>query len=144
VRQYLRTGPRSARELSAHLERSGAPPAIVDEVLSACRASGLIDDVACAKLVAGHWARHGYAWAAIRLKLADKGVDDDAIRAAERDVDGSDGDPARARALIGQRLASGQASAHRQRLARLLASHGYEPDLIEHVITQAVGAPSDS
>ena len=102
-----------------------------------CRRRGLVDDLAAARLWAGHWMRRGYAWSAIRQKLSAKGIDEPAIREAAQGLDVSADEVARARQLVRQRTRS---SAGQARLARMLASRGFDEDVIGQVLTDSVGS----
>ena len=139
VARYSRTGVRSRCEAAAFLRRRGASAGLAAQVLAECRRCGLVDDRACAQLWADHWARRGYAWSAIRLKLADKGLDEEAIaRAGQRAGMASD-DGARARQLVASRARTGSGARQRVRLARALAARGYDAELIEQVLDESLG-----
>ena len=133
---------RSAHEVRAYLLRRGAAPEAAARALTACRAQGLIDDAACARLWADHWARRGYAAAAIRAKLSEKGLDARTIDRAVDDLVPSTDDAARARALLDRRLERAP-RASRPALARLLTARGFDPDVTEQVLDASLGpAPS--
>ena len=135
---------RSNEEVCAHLRRRGVSPRRAARALAACRARGLVDDRACARLWAEHWARQGYAWAAIRLKLSAKGLTDDAIRVAEQSMGRAPDDAARARQVVVQR-ARRAGSRGRLGLARALASRGFDADVIDRILTESLGPiPSDA
>ena len=147
---YARARVRSRQELLAYLRRRGYAAASVASAVAACANRGLIDDRACAVLWANAWARHGYAWAAIRLKLAAKGLGSQAVTEAERSIGSRPDDEARARALASSYLhrsvnASPPRSRHGQaaRLSRVLTSRGFDQDLIERILEESVGALCD-
>ena len=137
--RYARTGVRSTRDVLAYLERRGASPRIAARILTQCRTLGLIDDRAAARLWAGQWARRGYAASAIRLKLQAKGFETRVSdQAAARAGPASDDDETRARLLVSSSLRRHGAGLGRsQRLARVLASRGFEPELIERLLAEA-------
>jgi len=135
--RYARTGVRSAREALAYLRRAGASPTLAARLVAQCRARGLVDDRACARLVAEHWARRGYAWSAIRTKLLDKGLDDDAIARAAAQVGAERTDQERARAVSTSVLRRTRGRVLRAgSLARVLASRGFDEDLIEQILSE--------
>lgn len=144
ARRYAGRGVRSTQEVRTYLRRHGVPPAAIRDAIAACRAQGLLDDRACARLWTEHWARRGYAWAAIRLRLTAKGLTDDAIRMAERTMGRAPDDLARAREVVTQR-ARRAGPRERSRLARVLASRGFDADVISRVLTESFGPiPSDA
>ncbi len=134
--RYLRTRVHSAREAADYLRRRGVPPQAALRAVAECRARGLLDDRACARLWAGHWARQGYAASAIRLKLVAKGLADEVISEAARAYGAPAEEEARARLVAEAARRRGARQA--DRLARALAARGFEADLIERV----VGEPS--
>ena len=153
VARYAGAGVRSTQDVRDYLARRGVASPLAERVIAACQAQGLLDDAACARLWAEQWARRGYAWAAIQVKLAVKGLDRQAIHAAARHLGGARGDAARARALLAhrsgrtERRGGGAANApgERARLARRLASRGFSPELIERVLDPPSGdSPSNA
>jgi SOS response regulatory protein OraA/RecX len=138
--RYARTGVRSRQEVQRFLERRGASASTIARILDICQARGVVDDRAYARLWAEHWARLGYARAAIHQRLAEKLVNataiDHAINLVARDSD----DEARARVVVARHLRRGRPS--RSRLARALASRGFEPDVIDRVLSEAFDSPS--
>jgi len=130
--RYARAQVRSAHEVLAYLKRHQVSPRLCARILATCHAHGLVNDRACARLWAEQWARRGWAWRAIRVKLQAKGLLDEAIEAAEKSLEGEAGDALRAQQLIEQ-----YGSAHsdyRMRVARRLAARGFEADLIERLL----------
>ena len=151
ARQYAQRGVRSIHDVRALLDRRGVPPETATRVVLECRARGMLDDAACARLWGEHWARRGYAWAAIRAKLFLKGLDEPSIRHAASMLGGATGDVARARLLAVQlarrsRRSPGSSDAasrmpagrrgERARLARRLAARGFDSDVIERVVSE--------
>ena len=135
--RYLRSGVRSTRETIEHLRRLGVPLPQASRAVADCQRRGLLDDRACAQLWAEHWARRGYAWAAIRLKLSEKGLDARAIEHAASRLGMASTDESRARLALSQRIRSGDGPQQRPRLARMLASRGFDQDLIERVLGES-------
>jgi len=135
--RYLRSGIRSTHEVQRYLRRRGVSPQAASRVVVAYQRRGLLDDGACARLWAEHWARRGYAWAAIRLKLSEKGLDGHAIEQAATRLGMASTDDARARLVVAQRARSGDGRQQRVRLARTLASRGFDQDLIERILGDA-------
>ena len=150
VRRYLRTGVRSTQDVSTYLRRRGISAEATQQVVSEARARGWLDDRACARLWAEHWARQGYAWSAILEKLLAKGLERRVIDEAARDVGASTNDATRARAVAAattRRIRSTSRPIHQQRarLARALAVRGFDSDIIEQVLSESLGfTPSDA
>ena len=124
----------SAEEVRSYLRRRSVTPSEAACAVAACRARGLVDDRACARLWAEHWVRQGYAWAAIRAKLAAKGLSEAVIEQAAGARGTPDAEAARARTLLAKRLRAAAGVRARMRAARLLASHGFDEDLITQVL----------
>lgn len=142
--RYASAGVRSRQDVRAYLERRGAPRQTITRVLETCSDRGLLDDRACARLWAAHWARRGYAQSAIAQRLSEKALHattiEDAINEVVRDSD----DETRARAVAAQRLGRRTFRPSRSRLARTLAARGFDPDVIERVLCEAFDSPSSS
>ena len=149
--RYLRTGVRSTRDVRSYLGRRGVSAGRAARLVAGYRARGWLDDRAAARLWADHWAREGYAASLIRAKLSAKGFSEDVIdETATRCCPPTD-DQARARLLVAtylqrhappRRVRSLPAPAEgRQagRLARTLASRGFDSDLIEQVLNESLG-----
>ena len=135
--RYLRSGVRSTHEVVSRLRQRGVSSRDAARLVRAYRARGVLDDRAGVRLWADHWARQGYASAAIRLKLAAKGFDAQTIDdTVSRFVPPSD-DEARARVLLAQRRDRVSGRPGRARLARALAAHGFEPDVIERLLGES-------
>lgn len=107
-------------------------PKTAQRILAECRLRGVVDDRACARLLAEHWARQGYAGAAIRLKLAAKGLEGPRIAPIVESMARASDDEARARLVAAQRNRRGG----RAGLSRRLAARGYEPDIIERILNE--------
>ena len=147
LQRYLRGGIRSSNHARAYLERLGVAPAAQAQLLARCEAQGLIDDQLAVRLLAEHWARRGQAWVLIRHHLLEKGFDEDTVDRASRRLGLPTGDLQRARALTDaalRRSAAGRAAAGRlrprARLERLLASRGFDEELIERVVRERLGS----
>ena len=135
--RYAQVGVRSTRDVLTYLERRGASRQITARILAECRALGLLNDRAAARLWAEQWARRGYAAAAIRLKLQAKGFDTQISDEAAARAGSASDDEARARLLVASSLRRQSSRPGRvQRLARVLASRGFDPDLIERVLAR--------
>ena len=134
--RYLRASVRSTQDVLRYLNRRGVSPSRAARIVTACRARGWLDDRAGARLWADHWVRQGYASAAIRLKLAAKGFDAGVINdVANRCCPSSDDGP-RARLVLAQRARHATGRLARVRLARTLASRGFDADLIEQLLNE--------
>lgn len=142
--RYARAGVRSSQEVRAYLTRREVPSSTIARVLTACGARGLLDDRACARLWVEHWMRRGYAVAAIRERLAVKGLDDQTINEVLHPVAHASSDATRAREVVARRLRGGADARQRSRLARTLASRGFDSDVIERVLGASVGHPAPS
>ena len=141
--RYARAGVRSQREVLERLRRDGCAHGVVERALAECRRQGLVDDRACARLWAEHWARQGLAWAAIRLKLSAKGLGDRAVEEAAVSVGATPADDeARANAVVARRLRVATVRLSRSHLARVLASRGFDSDVIERILAASCGVVS--
>ena len=135
VRRYVRGRVRSTVETLAHLRSRGISAATATRVIAACHAQSLLDDEACARLWAEHWARRGYAWAFIREHLAAKGLSEPVMARAARHVGAAAADDvARAQDALASRPRTGPAPLPRARLARRLAARGFDDDTIARVL----------
>ena len=135
--RYAGRGVRSSHQVRAYLTRLGTASGAVARILTACRARGLVDDLACARLRADDLARRGYARAAIFAKLSGQGLAEQDIAAAAR---GLGDDAARAREVAQTHLRRSGRRASRagpQRVARVLASRGFDADLIEQILADS-------
>ena len=145
VIRYTRAGVRSTRQILAYLQRRGVSTDTSARVVRLCQARGILDDRACARLWADHWARQGYAWAAIRQKLTERGLDDSTIDEARHRLGLASDDGARARLVVAQRTRRSAGRPPRSRLARTLASRGFDSELIERVLDESFGStPPDA
>jgi regulatory protein len=144
VRRYLRAGARSAHELRAFLRKRGVPESAVRSLVASSAKLGWVDDEACAKLCALHWANQGYATDAIRTRLLGKGLDPSIVFRILLRLHLAGDDEPRARALVQRQrraTSSRQQTARRPRqthrhLVGLLARRGFDQDLIERVLGQ--------
>ncbi|MBI3319541.1 MAG: regulatory protein RecX [Candidatus Omnitrophica bacterium] len=108
-------------------------------VVNDYRAHGVLDDRASARLWAGQWARRGYAASAIRVKLSAKGFDEDLIQDILQRYPASE-DEERARLVMARRARHPATRLARARLARTLASRGFDSDLIERILNDSFGS----
>ena len=164
--RYLRYGVRSGEELRAHLRERGVNDSLIQSAVERCGREGLLDDRACATLWAVRLADQGYAASTIRERLLAKGLHATLLHGILASLHtASDAD--RARLLVRDRLRSldanlktlaqdrseratrveGRRGARcdprlRRRLARLLAQRGFDPDLIDQILNESLGAPS--
>lgn len=135
VLRYVGTVVRSRREVEAFLARRGVPAAEQAGVLAACEARGLINDAAAARLWAQHWLDQGYAWAAVRERLRTKGIDDRTLHSLDAQDRFAGEDESSAR-RVAARLRGRSAAA----VARALALRGFDPDVIERVVSDTFGS----
>ena len=138
VTRYLRTAVRSTNDVRSYLTQRGIAPRVRDAVLLQATAQGLLDDRAAARLWADHWARRGYAWAAIHERLSQKGFDDPTIHAVALRYGSVSEDQTRARALVAGLLRQDLSP---KILARKLASRGFDTDVIDRVLLETFGPP---
>ena len=134
ISRYVRSGVRSTQEVVTYLRRHGVPPTHAARLVTEYRAKGLLDDRASARLWAEHWARRGYATAAIRVKLSAKGFDEHVINSTIHQRYPPSDDEERARAVVAQRVRRTAVRPARARLARTLASRGFDSDVIERIL----------
>lgn len=134
VLRYLRTGVRSTRDALQYLSRRGLSLQRATGLVATFQAQGLLDDRAAARLWAEHWARQHYADSAIRLKLLAKGFDEPLARNTIARLLCDANDEERARRLLAQHLRRSSSRSVPSRLARLLASRGFDSELIERVL----------
>jgi SOS response regulatory protein OraA/RecX len=141
VGRYTRGRVRSSQEVLTYLGRRGVSPATATRVIAECRARGMLDDEACARLWADHWARRGYAWEAIRAKLAAKGVSGPVVDRAARRLGTAGDDEGRARHVVASYQRRPHAGGASQRLARALRARGFDPEVIERVLAEPTPPP---
>ena len=147
VQRYLRFGARSTHEVRAHLRRRGVAEPLIDRVITACQRQRLLDDQACAKLLATHYADKGYAWSAVSDRLRAKGFGTRLVSQALQRLRASMDDEPRARVVARaflQRRRAAAGPALRIRLARALAGRGFDSELIARVLTETLGPLPES
>lgn len=130
---YVQRGVRSTRDVTAYLTRLGLNSQQAQSIVEKFVQKGLVNNRACARLWADHFARKGFAWPLIRLKLSEKGLDDQAIDAANERGSLSATDRQRALGLIAQWRSKRSALSGKVALARRLASYGFEEELINEL-----------
>lgn len=135
VLRYAGAAPRSRRDVEAFLAKHGVPDEARAGLIAACEARGLVDDVKAARLWAQHWLDQGYAWAAVHERLRTKGFDDRTLHSLDAQDRFAGDDESRARQVVA-RLGSRPAAA----LARTLASRGFDPDVVERVVSDSSGS----
>ena len=117
---------------------------MVTRAVELCAARGELDDGACARLWAGHWARRGDAWALIRERLLAKGLGEPAVAEAARAVGAEGSDAERARAWLRRKAAARGAGARdRARVARRLRARGFGTELIESLLDDTITHADD-
>ncbi len=137
--RYVRSGVRSTQELRAYLAARQMPAGTAEQLIREYERRGALDDRACARLWAEQWARQQYAWTVIRERLITKGLPSDAIEQAAQSVGHPAAERARARALAARGARGGGRLAW-SRLARTLASRGFDPELIEQILRETLGS----
>lgn len=138
--RYLRSGTRSTAQLRAHLAARETPGRLIERLVVECSRKGWLDDRACARLWATTLAERGYAQAAIRSQLADKGLEPSLINQAVA-AQVADTDEMRARA-IAQAQVRGRSRRDRRlrsRLVRRLSSRGFDAESIDRILTDSLG-----
>ena len=133
AQRYLRYGSRSTAELTAHLAARDLPPDLLRETVEFCARKSWLDDRLCAKLVATSLADEGFAWAAIRERLAQKGFAASLIETTLEPLRRESSDEAQARKLLEREQARRQPRGRRH-IAGVLARHGFDAELIEQVV----------
>jgi len=142
TRRYLRYGTRSVSELRAHLASRGVSEDAIADVVCACERAGALDDRVCAKLIAAARAAKGYASGSIREHLAGKGLARGVVESAVRSIQAETTDEERARTVVRTRLSRRLEASVRLRLslARVLARRGFDEELIDRVLREALGS----
>lgn len=145
AQRYLRFGVRSTAELRAYLTTRQLAEPLIDALLAKYVRDGVLDDRACAKLLATCLADQGYAWGAVREQLLAKGLDAELVDQTLEPLKACLDDAARARALVQTRLrgASRTDTRVRARVARLLSQRGFDSDLIDRVLADTFTAFSE-
>lgn len=112
------------------LERKGCTPDVVRETIERARALGYLDDARVAARLAGAALEDGWVGEALEARLLTKGLDEAAVTAgiARAREELAFDDEAAARRLIGARRLTGA------KAARLLASHGFDEDLVARLV----------
>ena len=147
IQRYLRYGTRSTAEVRAYLCRHRIPEALGEQAIAECSRRGWLDDAAAARLLTTSLVDRGYADAAISQRLHEHEFSSHDIQEALRHAN-APSDEARARALLAtfprrsdSSQRAGRLASHtaRRRAARVLVQHGFDPDLIERVLTDVFG-----
>ena len=137
VARYTRAHVRSTHEVLTYLKRRGVSPEVASKTVAEAQRHGILDDVAAARLSAEHWARSGYAGAAIQQKLTEKGFDAHASTAAVTSLGASSSDEARAREVVARLLRRKTGAFQRARVARTLILRGFDSELIERILHES-------
>lgn len=133
---YLEYRPRSSAEIRRYLQGKGYPADIIENIVARLETGGLLDDLAFAR----YWIEQRAAFKprsqfALRVELAQKGLERAVIDAALADVD----ELAQARRAAEQRLGRWQnlpPDERRARLGAFLQRRGFRYDQIEDVLAE--------
>jgi regulatory protein len=135
--RYLARAPRSRLEIERRLREKSHPESIILQVLRQLEDKRYIDD----RALAGQWARDRVArrrWGPSRLRaeLARKGIPDEWIEEAIRELFDERDEESRAAELIALRLKNRALSGPREyrRWSGFLFRRGYSPDVIRSVL----------
>ncbi len=133
----MRYGTRSTAQLRAYLDARHLPSSLTEPLITQCTREGLLDDAVCAILWAKTLRDRGYALAAIREQLLAKGLSAGVIAPALASLR-AEADDAQVASEIVHRQRRVRAIAppsQPQRLARWLAHHGFDEDVITDVLS---------
>ena len=139
ARRYVRFGTRSIAEVRTYLQQQHVPQRLIERLIADCSREGLLDDRACAKLLATHLADRGYAWATIHEQLLAKGLDQRLVTQVLAPLEARADDATRARALVVQLRGRRREHRPRNRVARFLAQRGFDSELIDRVLAESFG-----
>lgn len=128
---------RTRTELAGALRKRGVPDDAADRVLDRFAEVGLVDDqaLAGATAAAAH-AERGLAGRAIAVKLRQRGIEEELVRAAVETIDPAS-ERAQARRLAAKRLGAlhgHDPQVQMRRLVGLLARKGYSAGLVYDVV----------
>ncbi len=137
ARRHLRSGTRSTAQLRAFLAARHLPASLTETLIARCTQEGLLDDAACAMLWARTLRERGYALTAIREQLMEKRLPAGAIERALASLRAEASDALWAVELVRQQRQrrGASAAATPQRLARWLAAHGFDEDVIADALS---------
>jgi regulatory protein len=121
----LRTRDRSATEIAERLARAAVPTSVREEALEALERSGIVDDRRFASNCAAGLAARGWGDAAIRARLEEAGVAEEACAEA---LAGLEPERDRAAAILKRRGPTAKT-------LRALVSRGFEPDLVSELVS---------
>lgn len=132
--RFLAPRPRSEAEVRRRLKQQKIVPALIDGVIERLRAASLLDDQA----FANYWVENRAAFRprserVLRAELRQKGLPDEAVRAALAETDDAGAAYALA-ARRARRLAGLEYADFRRRLGDFLARRGFNYDTIEPVV----------
>ena len=143
VLRQLAVGPRTRKQLSDKLAQRGCADDIATRVLGRMTEVGLVDDRSFAEMmVRSRRETKGLAAPALRHELRRKGVSEQIVEDALRDVD-PDRERAQAQELVDKRLHTMQGldrQVQTRRLAGFLARKGYGAGVAYEVIRDALDA----
>jgi regulatory protein len=150
--KFLSPRPRSESEVRRRLKQHQIEPDLIDSVVERLRQAALLDDQA----FANYWVENRAAFRprskrVLRAELKQKGLSDDAVRAALSETDDA-GAAYTVAAQRARRLAGLDRNEYRRKLGDFLARRGFSFDVIEPVVDRlwteqgaaAAPGPSDS
>jgi regulatory protein len=141
---------RTRADLVRRLREKGFDATVVDQVVERLAGVGLLDDVEYARaFLAGRWGRRAAGWRVLEQDLRRRGVagkDIERARARFEQEQGPADEVRLARRVAAQaerRYAALDPRARRQRLYALLARRGFDGDVIEQALREALGSLED-
>jgi regulatory protein len=134
--KFLAPRPRSEDEVRRRLKQRAVEPGIVDSVVERLRRAGLLDDQA----FANYWVENRASFRprsrrALRAELRQKGLSEEAVRAALETADDSS-TASTVAAQRARRLAGLPRDEFRRKLGEFLARRGFGYDVIEPVVNR--------
>jgi len=136
----LKYRQRSENEMAKRLVLKGNPPEVVEEVIAGLERVGLLNDAAFSRqwirnrLAQKPMGRRGLTW-----ELRQKGVPDDLIEEALRDVGGDDEFEAALELARRKLKTDSDLMTEKRRLASLLRRRGFEWETVSTVLDQILG-----
>lgn len=145
VRRSTAGAPQSERRLADKLAERGVDDATIQQIMSAARTEGLVDDEAMVVALVGERRAKGHGVSRLRRDLLERGFPRELVEhvlapLAEQDPEAMAFDVARARA---EQLVSLDAATAFRRTAGYVARRGYPDGLARKVAREAVFATRD-
>lgn len=141
--RLLTLAPRTRAQLAAALRRRGIPDDAAEAVLNRFDEVGVIDDAAFAEAwVDSRHAGRGLGRRALAAELRQRGVDEDTVRGAVRELTPEQEEDT-ARRLVRRRLAGSRGKSTQVRVRRLmgmLARKGYSQGLAYRLVREELEA----